>query len=112
VVVNYDFPVSTSDYLHRAGRTGRAGRQGTVYTLYHNKNLKAINELKKSNDSRKPLDVRKSAYSLINREDFKHIRQTRTAKVDKAKEKRALRTKPHKTVRFRQKIKVKRRNKD
>lgn len=24
-IINYDFPQTTSDYLHRAGRTGRAG---------------------------------------------------------------------------------------
>lgn len=110
VVVNYDFPSTTSDYLHRAGRTGRAGRQGTVYTLYHNKNIQAINEFKKSNDTKKPLDVRRSAYSLINKEEFKHLRKPpKTAKpVQKARKA----TKPHKTVRFRQKIKIKRRNND
>jgi superfamily II DNA/RNA helicase len=28
-VVNYDFPRTTSDYVHRVGRTGRAGHTGT-----------------------------------------------------------------------------------
>ena len=27
-VVNYDFPSTTADYVHRIGRTGRAGRTG------------------------------------------------------------------------------------
>lgn len=27
-VVNYDFPRTTADYVHRIGRTGRAGRTG------------------------------------------------------------------------------------
>jgi superfamily II DNA/RNA helicase len=35
-IINFDFPKSTSDYLHRAGRAGRAGRKGYVFSLYHN----------------------------------------------------------------------------
>lgn len=31
-VVNYDFPNSTTDYIHRIGRTGRAGRTGEPLT--------------------------------------------------------------------------------
>jgi ATP-dependent RNA helicase RhlE len=33
VVVNYDLPRSTSDFVHRVGRTGRAGKQGTAITF-------------------------------------------------------------------------------
>lgn len=32
-VINYDFPQSTTDYIHRVGRTGRAGRSGVPQTL-------------------------------------------------------------------------------
>jgi len=33
-VVNYDFPNSTVDYIHRVGRTGRAGQKGKAITLF------------------------------------------------------------------------------
>ncbi len=33
-VVNYDMPATTTDYVHRIGRTGRGGRQGTAITLF------------------------------------------------------------------------------
>lgn len=33
-VINYDFPQSTTDYIHRVGRTGRAGRSGEAITFY------------------------------------------------------------------------------
>ncbi|KAK9835243.1 hypothetical protein WJX81_008300 [Elliptochloris bilobata] len=33
-VVNYDFPQSPVEYVHRVGRTGRAGRSGEAVTLY------------------------------------------------------------------------------
>jgi superfamily II DNA/RNA helicase len=28
VVINYSFPLTTEDYVHRIGRTGRAGKSG------------------------------------------------------------------------------------
>ena len=33
-VINYDFPTSTVDYIHRIGRTGRAGREGEAITFF------------------------------------------------------------------------------
>jgi ATP-dependent RNA helicase DDX52/ROK1 len=33
-VVSYDFPRSTTDYIHRVGRTGRAGRSGAAVTFF------------------------------------------------------------------------------
>lgn len=34
VVVNYDFPNSIEDYVHRIGRTGRAGQTGQSFTFF------------------------------------------------------------------------------
>ena len=33
LVVNYDFPLSLEDYVHRTGRTGRAGKLGRALSL-------------------------------------------------------------------------------
>lgn len=40
IVVNYDFPQTIEDYIHRIGRTGRAGAKGTSYTFFENRNSK------------------------------------------------------------------------
>jgi ATP-dependent RNA helicase DBP3 len=33
-VINYTFPLTVEDYVHRIGRTGRAGREGVSYTFF------------------------------------------------------------------------------
>jgi len=33
-VINYSFPLTIEDYVHRIGRTGRAGRDGTAHTFF------------------------------------------------------------------------------
>eukprot|EP00250_Pteridium_aquilinum_P006339 c16281_g1_i1 orf=170-1819(+) len=44
-VINYDFPGSCEDYVHRIGRTGRAGATGTAYTFFTAANAKHAREL-------------------------------------------------------------------
>ncbi|KAL2332288.1 hypothetical protein Fmac_019869 [Flemingia macrophylla] len=44
-VMNYDFPGSLEDYVHRIGRTGRAGAKGTAYTFFAAANAKFAEEL-------------------------------------------------------------------
>ena len=48
VVINYDIPHVTSDYIHRIGRTGRAGEMGIAITLISPKEeiaLKSVERL-------------------------------------------------------------------
>lgn len=49
-VINFDFPKSTSDYLHRAGRAGRAGRPGFVLSLCREKDNPILDEMKLANE--------------------------------------------------------------
>eukprot|EP01023_Acetabularia_acetabulum_P005016 TRINITY_DN12077_c0_g4_i1.p1 TRINITY_DN12077_c0_g4~~TRINITY_DN12077_c0_g4_i1.p1 ORF type:complete len:593 (-),score=97.67 TRINITY_DN12077_c0_g4_i1:89-1714(-) len=41
-VINYDFPKSTMEYVHRVGRTGRAGKQGESVTFFTYDNLQEL----------------------------------------------------------------------
>ncbi|XP_021716433.1 DEAD-box ATP-dependent RNA helicase 20-like [Chenopodium quinoa] len=44
-VINYDFPGSLEDYVHRIGRTGRAGAKGTAYSFFTAANARFAKEL-------------------------------------------------------------------
>lgn len=44
-VINYDFPASLENYVHRIGRTGRAGAYGTAYSFFTPANCKLAKEL-------------------------------------------------------------------
>lgn len=44
-VINFDYPSSSEDYVHRIGRTARAGQTGTAYTFFTPDNVKQANDL-------------------------------------------------------------------
>lgn len=46
-MINYDFPASLEDYVHRIGRTGRAGAKGTAFTFFTHGNSRFAKELVK-----------------------------------------------------------------
>ncbi|KAG7216237.1 hypothetical protein INR49_029088 [Caranx melampygus] len=44
-VINYDYPSSSEDYIHRIGRTARSTNKGTAYTFFTPGNLRQAREL-------------------------------------------------------------------
>ena len=87
-VIQYDFPKTVSDYVHRAGRTGRAGSSGTVITFYRNKNYPVIKELQSSYEKNKPLNITSSAFSAKNKEMLFKQKQTPQQKLSDLLKKR------------------------
>lgn len=44
-VINFDYPSSSEDYIHRIGRTGRSQQTGTAYAFFTPHNMKHANGL-------------------------------------------------------------------
>jgi ATP-dependent RNA helicase DDX3X len=44
-VINFDFPSTVDDYVHRIGRTGRCGNNGTAHSFLNDKNSHALKDL-------------------------------------------------------------------
>ena len=47
IVINYDIPHVTGDYIHRIGRTGRAGAEGLAITLISPLEMVALKDVEK-----------------------------------------------------------------
>ncbi|XP_061497529.1 uncharacterized protein LOC1276058 [Anopheles gambiae] len=56
-VINFDFPTTSEDYIHRIGRTGRCNNTGTAYTFFTPNNASKARDL---------VDVLKEAKQVIN----------------------------------------------
>lgn len=52
VIINYDVPQNTNDYIHRIGRTARAGKTGFAFTLVSKDELSRFNNIQKENTSK------------------------------------------------------------
>jgi superfamily II DNA/RNA helicase len=44
-VINFDYPNSSEDYIHRIGRTGRSQRSGTAYAFFTPNNARQARDL-------------------------------------------------------------------
>lgn len=44
-VVNFDYPQSSEDYVHRIGRTGRSDNKGTSYAFFTDNNARQAQDL-------------------------------------------------------------------
>ena len=44
-VINYDYPNSSEDYVHRIGRTARSTNTGTAYTFFTPGNCRQARDL-------------------------------------------------------------------
>ena len=44
-VINFNYPNSSEDYIHRIGRTARSTKTGTAYTFFTPNNIKQVSDL-------------------------------------------------------------------
>lgn len=74
-VINYDYPTSSEDYVHRIGRTGRSSNTGTAYAFFTPNNAKQAYDL---------IAVLQEAKQKINPKLFQLAEMTRTGGFGKS----------------------------
>ena len=74
-VVNFDFPLTASDYLHRVGRCGRAGKPGTAFSLFRKEDSKLVKNIEDSYSKGTPLAIGNSSFSKNNKEHLKTLKK-------------------------------------
>jgi len=79
LVVNYNLPDNSEDYVHRIGRTGRAGQTGKAITFAT------------ANEQKEIRDIEKLINKNIKRTEFVQFNRERTAGADKLRNRKAFR---------------------
>lgn len=77
-VINYDYPASSEDYVHRIGRTGRSHKTGTAYAFFTPTNAKQANDL---------IAVLQEANQVVNPKLYQLAEMTRTGAFGKGRSK-------------------------
>jgi superfamily II DNA/RNA helicase len=72
-VINFDYPNSSEDYIHRIGRTGRCQMTGTSYAFF---------TLANSRQARDLIAVLREANQVVNPNDMKVKPEAATAVIE------------------------------
>merc|ERR1711994_181632 len=66
LVINFSFPLTIEDYVHRIGRTGRAGKKGVAHTFFQTKadKLRAGELVKVLRDAGQPVPEKMLSFDL------------------------------------------------
>ena len=65
LVVNYDLPTNSKDYIHRVGRTARAGRSGKSVTLVTQYDVELFQRIEGASRFARPQDFSKQAFCQV-----------------------------------------------
>ncbi|RHY27980.1 hypothetical protein DYB25_013393 [Aphanomyces astaci] len=101
-VINFDFPKSSVDYLHRAGRTGRAGKRGIVTNLITKHDAATARDMTIAKGKLQPIMEVTTQVNLAKYKHGAHAAVDSAAKRDEpsrgggARGTRKLKLKPHK----------------
>lgn len=70
LVINYDLPDNSEDYVHRIGRTGRAGKTGRALSLVLPHELREVRNIERLINKKISISTRGSAQLGKSKEDF------------------------------------------
>jgi superfamily II DNA/RNA helicase len=75
LVINFDFPKTLSDYIHRAGRTGRMGTKGVCVSFYRKFDYALIQRIQSAHKMQLPMRL---DYSMFSRRTSENRRFQKT----------------------------------